>query len=250
MIMERIVVDKVSKKFRIGCRRRKDTVARMISIFSGKEPKKIIWVLKDVSFSVRAGEVVGLIGENGSGKSTLLRTISGIYNADGGRVRTKGKILFIWSRLTSLGRRLTMKDFIYLQCSLFGLSRKSAKKRFDSIVDFSELGEFVDTKLYQFSEGMKQKISFSIAVHCDPLILLMDEVFEVGDEKFRAKSRKKIRELVSKGASVIVVSHNLSLIRKYCDRVLWLDDGRIAGEGECGKVLKSYVVAETSKRKK
>jgi ABC-type polysaccharide/polyol phosphate transport system ATPase subunit len=184
----RIIVENISKKFKIGFKKNQGALERFISFFSGKEPKKTIHALKDVSFEVRKGEIVGIIGENGSGKSTLLRVIAGIYKQDEGKIITNGKVISIINLVIGLHLRLTMKDNILLISSFFGLSQKEIEKRFDSIVEFAELESFVNTKIYQFSEGMKQRLAFSIAIYCNPEILLLDEVFEVGDESFRKKS--------------------------------------------------------------
>lgn len=133
-----------------------------------------------------------------------------------------------------------MEDNIYLVGSFFGMSQKVLKERFDTIVEFSELQDFINTKLYQFSNGMKQRLVFSIAVHCEPGILLLDEVFEVGDEHFRFKSANKLKELIKKGTSIILVSHELWMLEKYCDRVIWLDKGRVVKEGNTEDVTREY----------
>lgn len=239
--MKRIAVDSVSKKFRIGFKKDQSTLSRFISLFSGKEPKKIIWALKEVSFSADAGEIIGIVGENGSGKSTLLRIIAEIYNNDGGEVKTEGKIISLINLYIGLKERLTMEDNIYMCLPLFGVSIKETKKRFNSIVEFSGLENFINTKIYQFSDGMKQRLAFSIAIHCDPDIFLLDEVFEVGDEEFRAKSADKINEFVKNGATVLLVSHKLEMIEKYCNRVIWIDKGRIVKKGNSKDVIKDYL---------
>jgi ABC-type polysaccharide/polyol phosphate transport system ATPase subunit len=238
--MQRVIVNNISKRFRIGFRKDQGTLARFISFFSGVESKRIIWALKDVSFNVRAGEVVGIIGGNGSGKSTLLRVIAGIYNKDSGEVKIDGKIVSLINLNIGLKERLPMTDNIYVCCSLFSLPRKEIKKRFDSIVEFSGLNDFVSTKIYQFSGGMKQRLVFSIAAHCDADILLLDEVFEVGDEEFRTKSANKVKELTKDGTSVILVSHEMWMVEKYCDRVIWLDKGTVVKEGKVEDVTGEY----------
>ncbi len=240
-MMERIIVEELGKKFKIGFRKRQGALARFVSLFSGREARKIIWALKNVSFKIEEGEVVGIVGKNGSGKSTLLRCLSRIYKKNRGRVKTKGKIISLISLNIGMQPRLTMKDNIFLCCSLFGLPHKEIKKRFEKIVRFSELEEFVNTKLYQFSEGMKQRLAFSIAIHCDPEILLLDEVFEVGDKKFKVRSVEKIKELVKKGVSVLLVSHELWMIEKYCARVILIDKGQIVKDGKTKQVLKKYL---------
>ena len=237
---DRIIVKNVSKKFRIG-RKPQSSLARFISIFSGKEPKKNFLALKNVSFNVEKGEILGLIGDNGSGKSSLLRIIAGIYDSDEGSIYTDGKIISLINLFIGLQERLTMRDNIYMCCSLFGLYREDIGKRFYSIVEFAELESFLNTKLYQFSDGMLQRLAFSIAIHCDPEILLIDEVFEVGDEEFREKSSRRIREIVRNGGSVILISHDMNMIRKYCDRALWLDDGKIKEIGRPKEIIGGYL---------
>lgn len=224
---KRIIVNNVSKKFMIGGRKKMGVLSRLLSLVSGKEPRKLIYALKDLSFDVDSSEIVGIIGDNGSGKSTLLRLIAGIYQPDGGSIEVNGKIISLINLVVGLKERLTMKENIFICCSLFGLSQKEARARLEKIMDFSGLHEFIDTKVYQFSEGMKQRLSFSVAVHCNPDILLLDEVFEVGDEDFRRKSVDKIKELVKNGASVVLVSHDLDLIKKHCNRVLRVNNGKI-----------------------
>ena len=239
--LKRIKVEKVSKKFKIGFKKNQSILARAISFFSGKEPKKIIQVLDEITFDVSSGEILGIIGENGSGKSTLLRIIAGIYKQDSGKIETNGNLVSLINLRAGLKDRLTMKENIYLVGSIFGLSKKEIKRKFNSIVEFSELGEFTQTKIYQFSEGMRQRLVFSIAIHCNPEILLLDEVFEVGDEEFRMKSARKIKELVLDGMSVILVSHDLSLIKKYCSRVILIKKGEIIKIGKPRNVIKNYL---------
>jgi ABC-type polysaccharide/polyol phosphate transport system ATPase subunit len=240
---ERISVKKVSKKFKIGFKKNQSALARFVSLFSGKEPKKLISVLDKISFNVKKGEILGIIGKNGSGKSTLLRCLAGIYDFEG-RIKTEGKIISLISLNAGLQSRLTMKDNIFLIGSLFGLSRKEIKRSFDSILDFCELFEFINTKPYQFSEGMKQRLVFSIAIHCNPKILLLDEVFEVGDEIFRKKSADKIKELVEKGTSVVLVSHDLNMVEKYADKTILMDKGKIIKIGESKEVIEHYRLLE------
>lgn len=237
--MKRIIIDNISKEFNIGFKKKQSILQRIISFLSGKESKKIIKVLSDISFEVNSGEIVGIIGENGSGKSTLLKIIAGIYNQDSGNIIVNGKIISLINLNVGLKDRLTMKENIFLTGSLFSMGQRDIKERLNSIVEFSELKEFVDTKIYQFSEGMKQRLAFSVAIHCNPEILLLDEVFEVGDEEFRKKSSDKIKQLAEKGAFVILVSHNLDMIQKYCTRVIWISKGRVIKQGKTKEVVNS-----------
>ncbi len=238
--MTRIIVDGVCKEFKIGFRKNEPALARLLSLFSEREPKRTLRALHEVSFKVEAGEILGIIGVNGCGKSTLLRIIAGIYDKDKGSVYVNGNIISLINLYIGLKGKLTMTDNIYLLGSFFGMSRKALKERFDMIVEFSELKDFINTKVYQFSSGMMSRLVFSIAVHCNPDVLLLDEIFEVGDEHFRLKSGNLLKEFVENGVSIILVSHDLPMLENRCDRVIWLDKGRIIKEGAAGDVVTAY----------
>jgi ABC-type polysaccharide/polyol phosphate transport system ATPase subunit len=244
--MKRIELNNISKKFKIGVKKRQSALSRFVSYFSGQEPKKIIWALRDVSFSVSKGEIVGIIGKNASGKSTLLRVIAGIYKENQGVVSTSGKVISLINLNLGMMPRLSMKDNIYLTCSLFGLTNQEVDNNFNSILDFSELADYINTKIYQFSEGMKQRLAFSIAMHCNPNILLLDEVFEVGDEAFRDKSALKIQEFINNEGAVILVSHELTLLEKHCNKIIWLDQGRVVVEDKPREVISRYLQQDDS----
>src|SRR3989344_5212142 len=177
-----ITVKHVSKKFVICSNRKISALSQIIGFFTDRAPKRQFEVLKDISFSSNNGEILGIIGKNGSGKSTLLRVIAGIYTSDSGIVEANGKIIPLISLNLGFIDRLSMRDNIYLCGCLFGMMRQEIRDNFSSIVKYAELDDFVDTKLYQFSSGMKQRLAFSIAVHCRPDILLIDEVFVFGEE--------------------------------------------------------------------
>ena len=225
--MQTIIVRNVTKDFRIGYRRRESVLKHFIQLFSGNIPKKTISVLKNISFSAAEGEVVGIIGKNGSGKSTLLRVIAGVYTADKGIVKTNGKVISLLNLGVGLKERLTMKDNIYLLCALFGMGKKETKKSVPKIIEFSGLRNFLNTQVFQFSQGMIQRLVFSVAIHSNPKILLLDEVFEGSDEDFKKKSAAAIKRLVKNGATATLVSQDMILIKKYCDRVFLLKNGRI-----------------------
>lgn len=246
-MMKRIIVEGVSKEFRVGFKKNQPALARFISLFSAREPKRTLRVLDEVSFEVEAGQIFGIIGENGSGKSTLLRIIAGIYSKDKGRIVVNGSLISLINLYIGLKVRLTMEDNIYLVGAFFGISHKVLKERFDAIVEFSELRDFINTKLFQFSSGMMQRLVFSIVAHANPDILLLDEVFELGDEHFRFKSANEIKKLTKNGTSVILVSHELELIEKYCGRVILLDKGRIVKKGNTEDVTAEYKRRESLK---
>jgi len=155
-------------------------------------------------------------------------------------VSIDGKIISVIHLRAGLQDRLTLKDNTLLVGSFFGLTQKEIKERFNSIVKFAELESFTETKVYQFSEGMKQRLAFSIAIHCNPDILLLDEIFEVGDEKFKKKSAEKIKKIVKKGTAVLLVSHDLGLIKRYCNKVILMEKGIKVKEGNVGRILKKY----------
>lgn len=238
--MIKISLNNIRKGFKIGFKKKQSTLSRVGTLVMAREVKKEIIVLHNISLDVSAGEILGIIGKNGSGKSTLLRIIADIYKPDSGSVVSHGKVISLINLGTGLKERLTMKENIFLVGSLFGMNQKEISERLDSIVDFSELKEFLHTKIYQFSAGMLQRLAFSIAIHSEPDILLLDEVFEVGDEIFRRNSAKKIQELVKSGLAVIFVTHDLDMIRKQCHRVIWLENGKIHMSGKPEEITTKY----------
>lgn len=243
---KKVSVQNVSKRFSIGYQKNDNALARLLSAILGKEQKKQITVLDSITFEVFAQENIGLIGNNGSGKSTLLRTIAGIYTPDQGKIENNGEIIYINGFGLGLKQRLSMRNNIYLIASIMGLSQKEIAKRFQEIVDFSELAEFVDTKVYQFSSGMLSRLCFSTTIHClehrNPDIILLDEVFgSGGDLNFQNKAIAKIDEFIKGGTAVILVSHSLEIIKKYCRRVILLENGKIKKDGTPAETIKEYL---------
>jgi len=243
--IKRINIDNVSKSFKIGCKNADGFLANLLNIISGKEPQRTLQVIDGVSLEAFSGENIGIIGRNGSGKSSLLRLIAKIYNCDSGQIMTQGNLAYIDGYGLGLKQKLTMRDNIYLVGLLMGLDKNEINKRFDEIVSFSELDNFIDTKIYQFSSGMVNRLSFSITIHClehnKPEILLLDEVFGAsGDLSFQDKATAKIEEFLNSGATVILVSHNLNIIKKYCKRVILLDKGKTICDGDSEDVINTY----------
>lgn len=236
-----IEVQRLSKSFY-----RKEKNQRILgSIVNLLKLKKInadyINVLRDINFDLKSGECLGIIGRNGCGKSTLLRILCGIYCFDRGSVKVRGRIVSLMNLRVGLRKRLTTKDNIFLFCAFFGMSRKEIKEKYNKIIEFSELKDFEHTKLYKFSQGMLQRLVFSISIHSDPKVLLLDEVFEVSDANFREKILQTFREKLASGMSVILVSHDLNIIKNICNRVIWLDKGKIKMNGSCKAVISSYI---------
>lgn len=244
--MERIKVQGISKKFDLNKRRKQGALRKMINILSNEKENNEIEVLKNISFTLNSGEILGIIGKNGSGKSTLLRIIAGIYTPDEGEVKLNGESVYLAGLNNGLEDKLTMRENIYLVSSLLGLGQKDIKNRFNEIVEFSELKDYLDVKLSKFSSGMISRLAFSISIFCvshkNPDILLLDEVFSSGaDMRFQEKALKKMEELIGSGAAVILVSHDLNLIEKYCDKAIWINDGKIKSNGKATQVAKDYL---------
>lgn len=240
-----IKLESVSKKFNIGYKKHENALYRAIRYFSGRENRKMLQVLEGVNVTVKKGERIGIIGRNGSGKSTLLRLIAGIYEVDGGVLQTNGSLMYISGFAQGIKSKLTMRENIYLIGSIMGLSKKEVQGIFEEIVQFSDLKEFVDTKVYQFSSGMVTRLTFSIFIHCinliRPEILLLDEVIGAGgDIDFTKKATEKMKELVLGGSTVLFVSHGLGEVENYCTKTVWIEKGRVKMFGDTKEVTQKY----------
>ncbi|WP_307004699.1 ABC transporter ATP-binding protein [Sinomonas atrocyanea] len=194
--------------------------------------------LKDVSLHVEEGETVALMGLNGSGKSTLLKLISGVLQPDAGSVRTRGRVAGLIEVGAGFHHDLSGRDNVYLNGAILGMSEQQIDAMFDSIVEFSEIGEFIDTEVKFYSSGMYLRLAFSIAVHTDPEVFLIDEILAVGDEPFQRKCISKIKELAAAGKTLFVVSHDLDLVSTICERGVLLEHGRVIMDGEVHEVVK------------
>jgi len=249
---KRIEVKDLFKKFNPDFRSSESALSKLINFLSGKNKNREIEILKGISFNVYSGEILGVIGKNGSGKSTLLRLLARVYEVDAGEIKTNGSVVYLTGFGQGSSPKLTMRENIYLMGSVMGLSQKDIKMRFDDIVEFSGLKDYVDMKVYQFSTGMISRLNFSIIIHClnyqKPEILLFDEVFSSGgDLDFQEKATKKMEELIMSGATVVMVSHSFDTIEKYCNRVLCLDSGKIISIGQPQKVIGDYLSINSSK---
>ncbi|MDP9885463.1 ABC-2 type transport system ATP-binding protein [Sinomonas atrocyanea] len=194
--------------------------------------------LKDVSLHVEEGETVALMGLNGSGKSTLLKLISGVLQPDAGSVRTRGRVAGLIEVGAGFHHDLSGRDNVYLNGAILGMSEQQIDAMFDSIVEFSEIGEFIDTEVKFYSSGMYLRLAFSIAVHTDPEVFLIDEILAVGDEPFQRKCISKIKELAAAGKTLFVVSHDLDLVSTICERGVLLEHGKVIMDGEVHEVVK------------
>ncbi len=207
----------------------------------GKNKLDVFEAVKDVSFDIEEGHVVGLIGRNGSGKSTLLRAIAGIFSADKGDINLYGKTVSLLSIGVGFKTNLSGRENIFLSGLLMGFKKSEIQEKLDSIIEFSELGAFIDKPVKTYSSGMYSKLAFSITAIMETDIMLIDEVLSVGDEKFKKKSYEKIKELISdKTRTVIIVSHSMDTLNKLCDHIIWLNNGVLMKQGETKEVLAEY----------
>lgn len=196
--------------------------------------------LNDISFEIRQGESVGLIGSNGSGKSTTLALMAGVLTAQAGKVEVRGRVCPLLELGAGFHPELTGRENILLNGILLGLTRREVWSKLEQIIAFSELETFLDQPIRTYSSGMLARLGFSVAVHLDPEILLIDEILAVGDLRFQVKCREKLEEFKKQGVSIILVSHSLGDVRTFCERAIWLKDGKIAADGEPGSVIRRY----------
>ena len=212
-----------------------------------KKAKRKIRILDGISFEVKRGERVGILGFNGSGKSTLLRIISGIYEPTEGTVKINGKVAPLLAISAGFDKNYTGKNNIFLNGAFLSMDENYLKEKYDEIVEFSELGEFINYHVKNYSKGMQAKLGFSVATAIKPDILILDEVLGVGDIKFKKKSNAKIQSMMKEGVTVLLVSHSIGQIKKICDRCIWIENGKIVMEGEAKEVCDAYV--KSSKKK-
>ncbi len=206
-----------------------------------KKRKKEFEALRGISFNLHHGKNLGIIGSNGSGKSTLLRVIAHTLFPDSGQVINRARSCSLLSLGVGFKADLSGHENIILNGLLLGMSRKGLEEKMRDIIDFSELGEFINNPVRTYSSGMKSKLAFSIAVNVNPELLLVDELFSVGDEHFREKSRQKMENMILEDRTVVVVSHSMDMIKQYCDTVLWLEGGRVKMRGAPAEVIDCYL---------
>ncbi len=245
-----IKLEHVSMKFNLGIEKEFSIKQAFVNFFSFNKPKKKkeeFWALKDVSFSVKKGEVVGLIGSNGAGKSTLLKVVSGVMKPTKGKVTVNGVISPMIELGAGFDSELTARENIFLNGAILGYSKDFLESKFEEIVEFSELRDFLDVPVKNFSSGMTAKLAFSIATIVNPEILIVDEILSVGDIKFQEKSKHKMLEMIKGGTTVLYVSHSLDSIRELCDHVIWLEHGKIIKIGDTKEICKEYYDAQMKK---
>lgn len=240
-----IDVDHVSMQFNLGIDKGFSLKQGFIDLFNKEKRKQKkkneFWALKDVDFKIKKGEVVGFIGSNGAGKSTLLKVVAGVMKPTKGRVLAYGNICPMIELGAGFDPQLTARENIYLNGAVMGYTKELIDSKFDEIVEFSELKDFLDVPVQNFSSGMTARLAFSIATIVDPEILIVDEILSVGDIAFQAKSEAKMLSMIGGGTTVLYVSHSLKSIEKICDRVIWIEHGevqKIGGKEVCNEYLK------------
>src|ERR1700677_542661 len=203
------------------------------------------WALKDVSFEIKQGEAVGIIGRNGAGKSTLLKLLSRITEPTKGRIRLRGRVASLLEVGTGFHPELTGRENIFLNGAVLGMARAEIKKKFDEIVAFAEVEKFLDTPVKRYSSGMYMRLAFAVAAHLEPEILIIDEVLAVGDATFQKKCLGRMREVSTQGRTVLFVSHNMGAITTLCQKAYWLDRGKLVGGGPVREVVDNYLTTNS-----
>jgi lipopolysaccharide transport system ATP-binding protein len=253
-------VDRLSKRYRIGAKQtRHDTLGarladlarrpftnlralRSLTSFSEQEDgDDTIWALKDVSFDIKSGETVGIIGANGAGKSTLLKVLSRITQPTSGRAVVNGRVSSLLEVGTGFHPDLTGRENVYLNGAILGMTRSEIDKKFDDIVEFSDVGKFVDTPVKRYSSGMGLRLAFSVAAHLEPEIMMVDEVLAVGDLRFQKKCLTKMGEVAQAGRTVLYVAHNMPAISRLCERAILMGQGRVVHDGPVHEVISTYL---------
>lgn len=230
---------------RFFIRHQRPSIHSGIVRFIKRKPRpEEFWALRNITFDVEAGRVLGIIGPNGSGKSTLLRVLARILSPDEGELELHGQVSSLLSLGAGFQPELTGLENIYYNGMLLGLSRAEIEERRESIIEFADLGTFIDAEVRTYSSGMRARLGFSVAVHVDPEILVVDEVLVVGDARFRERCAEKILELFTKGTTVIMVQHNLEAILQMCHECMWLERGAIKMMGKPYDVVKDYLEAQ------
>jgi len=243
-----IEVKDLGKRYLIGRRERylalRDVLSNVLqNPFRRRPSPNYIWALKDVSFGVERGEVLGVIGRNGAGKTTLLKILARVTRPTTGQAEIHGRVGSLLEVGTGFHPELTGRENVYLSGAILGMRKREIESKFDAIVTFAEVARFLDTPLKHYSSGMQMRLAFAVAAHLDPEILLVDEVLAVGDLEFQKKCLGKMEEVSHSGRTIIFISHQMNQIRRLCEHVLWIDTGRIRQSGATATVVGAYEVA-------
>ena len=250
-----IDVQNVSMRFNLGIEKNNSLKQMAVDLFSksAREKRKMhkkeneFWALQDVSFKVEKGQVVGFVGSNGAGKSTLLKVVAGVMKPTKGKVLVGGNICPMIELVAGFDLDLNARENIYLNGAVMGYSKDFIDSKYQEIVDFSELHDFLEVPVRNFSSGMIARLAFSVATIVEPEILIVDEILSVGDLNFQKKSENKMRSLISGGTTVLYVSHSIESIKSLCDKVVWLEHGKVIQVGTAEKVCAAYYESQIGK---
>jgi ABC-2 type transport system ATP-binding protein len=235
-----ITVDNVSMLFNLSTERVDNIKEYVIRILKGNLHFQEFWALKNVSFSINRGDALGIVGLNGAGKSTLLKLVAGVLKPTKGTIKTYGNIAPLIELGAGFDGNLSARENVYLNGAILGYSHEYMDKKFNSIIEFAELENFVDVPIKNFSSGMTARLGFAIATMNQPDILILDEVLSVGDHKFKQKSIARIQEIINNGATVLFVSHSTEQVKKLCNKALWLEKGTVKMFGDADTVCNAY----------
>jgi lipopolysaccharide transport system ATP-binding protein len=240
-----IEVHGLSKRYVLGERTEsgqlREHLVKLFKSGRGRRRPDILWALRELSFEIPEGQVVGIIGRNGAGKSTLLKVLSRITHPTSGSVRVRGRVASLLEVGTGFHEELTGRENVYLNGSILGMKRREIDRHFDAIVEFSGLEQFIDTPIKRFSSGMRLRLGFAVAAHLDPDVLIVDEVLAVGDAGFQKKCIATMADLRSGGRTVLFVSHNMAAVENLCSRGIWIDKGQLRMDGPSKDVIKAYL---------
>ena len=234
-----IEVNDVDKSFKVYYDKANTLKERIL--FWNRNRHEVREVLSDITLTIRKGETVALVGINGSGKSTLLKLMTQIIYPNKGTIKTYGKLVSLLELGAGFHPDFSGRENIYFNASIFGLSKKEIDSRLDDIISFSELGEYIDNPVRTYSSGMYMRLAFSIAINVDAEILLIDEILAVGDQHFQERCYEKMMELKKEGKTMVFVTHSMSAVKKFCDRAVWLSNGRIRMDGNTEDVVNEYL---------
>ena len=234
-----IDVNHVTKTFKLYSDKPQTLKERLVRGWKNKTEERV--VLKDINLEIAKGETVALIGVNGSGKSTLLKLMTKIIYPNKGTLKTYGKLTSLLELGAGFHPDFTGRENIYFNAAIFGLTKKEIDDRLQSIIEFSELGDFIDSPVRTYSSGMYMRLAFSVAINVDAEILLIDEILAVGDQHFQDKCFAKLEELAKSKMTIVIVSHSLDYIKKLCNRAIWINEGKVAMDGKCSEVIDEYL---------
>ena len=243
-----IIVEGLGKKFRLMQDRNWTLKATLLA--GHRTRYEEFWALRDVSFEIPTGETFGIVGGNGSGKSTLLKVLAGILRADEGSAVAHGRLSALLELGAGFHPELTGRENVYLNGSILGFTSREIRNLFDDIVEFAELEQFIDEPVRNYSSGMYMRLGFSVAIHVEPEILLVDEILAVGDPTFQKRCLERFARLRDEGRTIVVVSHDLDMISRLCDSSVWINKGKLASVGSSSSVLDDFLTHDDSTQKK